>query len=68
MSQTPDQDAAIAACNETLRAVGLPTYTQIEEQAAMLGIACLDSIEMGKQLIKKIEGLERRTKHGLPTP
>ena len=58
----PDQDAAIAACDETLKAVNLPTYTQVEERMSMSYIAALDALEMGKQLCKKLDAAEREIK------
>lgn len=51
---TEEQKAAIAAVNNTLTAVGLPTYTNIEDRLYQTLTACMESIEMGKKLYQEL--------------
>ena len=57
---TPEQQAAVSACDDTLKAAGLTTYTHLEESLAMALTMCWESTEMGKQLLKKIDKMEKR--------
>ena len=52
---TEDQKAAVAACDETLRAVNLLTYTEMEEKMYAILAKTLESIEIGKQLHKWLD-------------
>lgn len=51
---TDEQKAAIAACDATLQAVNLPTYTSLEDKLYQALTACTESIEMGKRLYQEL--------------
>lgn len=55
---TKPQKDAIKRIDKICIAAGIPTYTQIENHGSMLGVAALESMELGKQLIQKIDQLE----------
>lgn len=57
---TEEQLRVIEKCNENLKAVGLKTYTEMEEHGAMLGLAALESVEMGKVLFARLEAVEKQ--------
>lgn len=62
MDQTKKQTQAIATADRILAKAGLPTYSDTEERLGMVGTAAIESVEMGKQLIKKIDVLEAELK------
>lgn len=51
---TEAQKAAIHAVNETLKAVNLPTYTDLEEKLYQALTACAESIDLGKRLYQEL--------------
>jgi hypothetical protein len=55
---TRAQTKTIEHCDKLLVKVGLPSYTQVENHGAMLGVAAMESLALGKDLIKKINALE----------
>lgn len=59
---TPEQQKVIDDVNRQLKSAGLPTYTEVESRGAMLGVAALESLDMGKQLIKQVKAMQKTIK------
>lgn len=57
-TMTKQQMTAIKRVDKILATADLKTYTQLEEFAGMMGTAAMESIEMGKQLVAKLDKVE----------
>ena len=51
---TEDQKAVIAACNASLKAAGLKTLTELEDAMGMMGVAALESVRTGQDILKRL--------------
>lgn len=53
------QQNIVTKCDRLLKRAGLPTYSYVEEQLAMVSVACLESVQIGKQLVNQVAALKR---------
>lgn len=63
---TENQKAAVAACDATLKANGLVTYSEMEEQLAMALTACMNAVDLGKEVTKRLGVAEQEIKRMKP--
>ena len=57
-----EQKAAVAACDDILKSVGVPTYSKLEDELAKAYLVTLDAVDLGKRLVKQVQILERKVK------
>lgn len=62
VARSAEQNKVIGIVNDTLARNSLPTYTQLEENISMLGVACMESVQTGKRLVMRLSQLEAENK------